>query len=82
MALANELANTSRSQVCRMAAALQLKNQLTSKDVVVKLDYQRRWLSLDENVRFSVKAQASGLFEGILYFKFYTIRQICCMYKL
>ena len=59
MALAAELATTARSQVCRMAAALQLKNQLTSKDDNIKLVYQHRWLALDNGVRQEVKAKAS-----------------------
>ena len=59
VALAVELATTTRSQVCRMAAALQLKNQLTSKDDNVKLAYQQRWLALEEGVRQEVKAKVS-----------------------
>ncbi len=42
-----------------MAAALQLKNQLTSKDVHVKLAYQQRWLALEDGVQVTVKSQAS-----------------------
>ena len=42
-----------------MAAALQLKNQLTSKDDNVKLAYQQRWLALEEGVRQEVKAKVS-----------------------
>lgn len=38
-----------------MAAGLQLKNQLTSKDATVRLQYQQRWLSLDEGVKTHVK---------------------------
>jgi phage FluMu gp28-like protein len=42
-----------------MAAALQLKNQLTSKDDHVKLAYQQRWLSLEDGVRIAVKTQVT-----------------------
>jgi hypothetical protein len=42
-----------------MAAALQLKNQLTSKDEHVKLAHQQRWLALEDRVRIAVKTQAS-----------------------
>jgi hypothetical protein len=42
-----------------MAAALQLKNQLTSKDEHVKLAYQQRWLALEDGVQVTVKSQAS-----------------------
>lgn len=55
VALVNELADGGKSQVARMAAGLQLKNQLTSKDPAVRLQYQQRWLALDENVKTHVK---------------------------
>ena len=50
-----ELADATKSQIARMAAGLQLKNQLTSKDATVRLQYQQRWLSLDEGVKTHVK---------------------------
>jgi importin subunit beta-1 len=38
-----------------MAAGLQLKNCLTSKDTDVKLEYQQRWLSFPHDLRTYVK---------------------------
>ncbi|XP_022788287.1 importin subunit beta-1-like [Stylophora pistillata] len=58
VALVTELADATKSQVARMAAGLQLKNQLTSKDAAVRLQYQQRWLSLDEAVKSHVKNMA------------------------
>lgn len=55
VALVTELADATKSQIARMAAGLQLKNQLTSKDATVRLQYQQRWLSLDEGVKTHVK---------------------------
>ncbi|XP_028402951.1 importin subunit beta-1-like [Dendronephthya gigantea] len=57
VALAIELVDSSKSQVCRMAAALQLKNQLTSKDDRVKLAYQQRWLGLEDTIKNAVKTR-------------------------
>ena len=62
MALVNELADGGKSQVARMAAGLQLKNQLTSKDPAVRLQYQQRWIALDDNVKNHVKAMVSKSF--------------------
>lgn len=45
----------SNSVVARMQAGLQLKNQLSSKDAAIKLQYQQRWLQLPEDVRNVVK---------------------------
>nr|CAD7425304.1 unnamed protein product [Timema monikensis] len=41
--------------VARMAAGLQLKNTLTSKDPTIKAQYQQRWLSFPEDVRGYIK---------------------------
>lgn len=41
--------------MARMAAGLQLKNTLTSKDPTVKTQYQQRWLSFPEETRAYVK---------------------------
>lgn len=38
-----------------MAAGLQLKNQLTSKDPNIKATYQARWLGFAEDIRNYVK---------------------------
>ena len=53
--LAAVLADVSKSEVARVAAGLQLKNYLTSKNEEVKLQYQRMWLSFDESVRRHIK---------------------------
>lgn len=42
----------------RTAAGLQLKNALTSKDPDVRLECQKRWLQLPEDVRMHVKRNA------------------------
>ncbi|XP_072181023.1 importin subunit beta-1-like [Diadema setosum] len=55
--LAVILADANNGQVARIAAGLQLKNALTSKDPTVKLAYQQRWLSLSMDVRNNVKHQ-------------------------
>ena len=53
--LSQVLANKSNSRVARMAAALQMKNYLTSKEIGVKTEYHRRWLSLPQSVRQVIK---------------------------
>ncbi|XP_068752252.1 importin subunit beta-1-like [Montipora capricornis] len=55
VALVNELADGGKSQVARMAAGLQLKNYLTSKDPTIRMQYQQRWLTLDDQVKLHVK---------------------------
>ncbi|XP_070570539.1 importin subunit beta-1-like isoform X1 [Ptychodera flava] len=55
LGLSEVLADAAKSQVARMAAGLQLKNALTSKDPVVKMQYQQRWLSMDPHLRTSIK---------------------------
>ncbi|XP_015748032.1 PREDICTED: importin subunit beta-1-like [Acropora digitifera] len=55
VALVNELADGGKSQVARMAAGLQLKNALTSKDPIIRKQHQQRWLALDEQVKLHVK---------------------------
>ncbi|XP_065202089.1 importin subunit beta-1 isoform X2 [Planococcus citri] len=54
-ALSDVLVNTSNSQVARMAAGLQIKNALTSKDSIVKEQCQQRWLSFPEDIRRYIK---------------------------
>nr|CAB3260072.1 importin subunit beta-1-like [Phallusia mammillata] len=53
--LCQVLADPSHSQVARIAAGLQVKNYLTSKDSSVKQQHQHRWLSLDEAARHAIK---------------------------
>ncbi|XP_028037337.1 importin subunit beta-1 isoform X1 [Bombyx mandarina] len=53
--LSDVLLQGGNSQVARMAAGLQLKNHLTSKDPTLKQQYQQRWLALAEDVRLYIK---------------------------
>lgn len=53
--LSDVLVQGSNSQVARMAAGLQLKNHLTSKDATFKVQYQQRWLALPEDIRLYIK---------------------------
>lgn len=55
------LATVAASTVARMAAGLQLKNQLTSKDLTVKSQYQQRWLAFPSETREYVKKNVSFL---------------------
>lgn len=61
--LSDVLVAGGNSQVARMAAGLQLKNHLTSKDQTLKQSYQQRWLSLPEDIRLYIKKNV-----GILLF--------------
>jgi importin subunit beta-1 len=54
-ALSDVLAYGGNSPVARTAAGLQLKNHLTSKDPLIKLQYQQRWQTFAEDVREYVK---------------------------
>ncbi|XP_026469078.1 importin subunit beta isoform X2 [Ctenocephalides felis] len=53
--LSDILVHGGNSPVTRMAAGLQLKNQLTSKDETIKQQFQQRWLSFPEDVRNYIK---------------------------
>jgi len=53
--LSDILYHGGNSPVARMAAGLQLKNTLTSKDAAVKVQYQQRWLAFPEETRAYVK---------------------------
>ena len=46
-----------------MQAGLQLKNQLTSKDPNVKLQFQQRWLQIPEDVKAVVKMNVSTILD-------------------
>jgi len=61
--LSELLAHAEYSPVARMAAGLQLKNLLTSKDANVKTQYKVRWLSLTEEIKNYVKKNVSGVDE-------------------
>ncbi|KAH8325500.1 hypothetical protein KR067_000147 [Drosophila pandora] len=54
-ALSEILVNTSNSAVARMAAGLQLKNHLTSKDEKVSQQYQDRWNQFPTEIRELIK---------------------------
>ncbi|KAA0710753.1 Importin subunit beta-1 [Triplophysa tibetana] len=53
--LSKVLANPGNTQVARVAAGLQVKNSLTSKDPDVKTRYQQRWLAIDSSARREIK---------------------------
>ena len=53
--LSEVLAHGANTPVVRMAAGLQFKNCLTSKDVDKKLEYQQRWLTIPLEIRAYVK---------------------------
>ena len=55
VALSTELADVGKSATSRMAAGLQLKNYLTSKNPEVRLQRQQAWYSLDHELRAYVK---------------------------
>lgn len=46
--------------MARMAAGLQLKNQLTSKDPAVKAQFQQRWLAIPAETRDYIKKNILG----------------------
>ncbi|CAH0557204.1 unnamed protein product [Brassicogethes aeneus] len=58
--LSDILRHGGNSHVARMAAGLQLKNQLTSKDATNKVVYQQRWLAFPEEVRSYIKKNVVG----------------------
>lgn len=60
--LSDVLVQGGNSQVARMAAGLQLKNHLTSKDLTMKQQYQQRWLALPEDIRLYIKKNVIPLF--------------------
>ncbi|XP_011496012.1 PREDICTED: importin subunit beta-1 isoform X2 [Ceratosolen solmsi marchali] len=58
--LSGVLMTAAASTVARMAAALQLKNQLTSKDLTLKSQYQQRWLAFPLETREYIKKNILG----------------------
>ena len=56
LALSKELVDQSNSGITRMAAGLQLKNYLTSKDESMRSDFRQRWLLADNQLRLEVKS--------------------------
>lgn len=57
--LSGVLVTPAASAVARMAAGLQLKNQLTSKDLTRKSQYQQRWLAIPADKREFIKTNVS-----------------------
>ncbi|KAK3747939.1 hypothetical protein RRG08_041776 [Elysia crispata] len=53
--LSNVLKHGGNSPVARMQAGLQLKNALYSKDNVIKLQHQQRWLHFPQHIRDLIK---------------------------
>ena len=53
--LSDVLVNTKNSNVVRVAAGLQLKNHLMSKDETINQQYQLRWLQFSEEIREHIK---------------------------
>ncbi|KAL3283319.1 hypothetical protein HHI36_006467 [Cryptolaemus montrouzieri] len=58
--LSDILRHGGNSPVARMAAGLQLKNQLTSKDPTIKANFQLRWLNFPEDIRTYIKKNVVG----------------------
>ncbi|XP_037960117.1 importin subunit beta [Teleopsis dalmanni] len=54
-ALSDIVVGISNSPVARMAAGLQLKNHLTSKDEMIIQQYQQRWHQFPEDIREYIK---------------------------
>jgi len=62
------LVTVGASPVARMAAGLQLKNQLTSKDPDMKFQYQQRWLTIPVETREYIKKNVrSAVFIALSY---------------
>lgn len=62
--LSDVLVAGGNSQVARMAAGLQLKNHLTSKDPTLKQQYQQRWLALPEDIRLYIKKNVCYFYQN------------------
>jgi importin subunit beta-1 len=71
-ALSDILAHAGNSAVSRMAAGLQLKNQLTSKEEATKLTFQAKWLQLSEDIRNYVKKNVRKLYKLLLLIFLFT----------
>lgn len=54
-ALSDIIVQQQYSDVARMAAGLQLKNHLTSKDANTKREYTERWLQFPPDIREYIK---------------------------
>lgn len=71
--LSKVLANPGNTQVARVAAGLQVKNSLTSKDPDVKTQYQQRWLAIDASFRCEIKNYVRDLSPLWLAFHFASV---------
>lgn len=60
-ALSEIIVQPQYSDVARMAAGLQLKNHLTSKDANTKREYTERWLQFPTDIREYIKDNVSHL---------------------
>ena len=49
-----------------MAAGLQLKNYLTSKNLEIRMQYHQAWLSFDPSVRQHIKTMVSSKWDNRL----------------
>lgn len=59
-ALSDILVTVTNSPVARMAAGLQLKNHLTSKDETINLQYQQRWHQFPDETKEYIKKNVSS----------------------
>lgn len=59
-ALSDIIVQQQCSDVARMAAGLQLKNHLTSKDPNTMREYTERWLQFPPDIREYIKSNVSG----------------------
>lgn len=67
------LVTVGASPVARMAAGLQLKNQLTSKDPDMKFQYQQRWLTIPVETREYIKKNVRRPLSHIISIPIYLI---------
>ena len=52
------LANPKNNEIARYQAALQIKNYLTSNNPTTKLQYQQKWLQIDQTMRMEIKTNS------------------------
>lgn len=66
--LSDILHHGGNSPVARMAAGLQLKNTLTSKDTTLKTQYQQRWLAFPEVTRGYIKTNVPKKYFYLIFY--------------
>lgn len=64
--MSDVLNHANNSPVARMAAGLQLKNALTSKDPEIRVKYQERWLQFPLDIRNYIKQNVSNMVSYLL----------------